>query len=181
MLYVITGEHYAGFEHVQGLLAACFPGEGFDVGFVCLTLGQFPTKRKFQQASLYLSPMRSRLDWNATRRIVQIVRDEQYSIIHKHTAHSAIVVALAVTFSRVSMIHRVHIPTLRNAIHLMRNWINATVGEIDLRTAARLITISQSLGQYMIEVWFGKETSVSFPTVSPNQRHAPNAWPPNGI
>ena len=41
VLHVITGEHYAGAERVQDLLASELGHFGFEVGFACLKPGQF--------------------------------------------------------------------------------------------------------------------------------------------
>jgi len=41
----VNGEHYAGAERVQDLLAAELPKFGFEVGFACVKPDQFPRVR----------------------------------------------------------------------------------------------------------------------------------------
>ena len=62
VLHVINGEHYAGAERVQDLLAARLPEFGTQVHFVCVKPDRFPTTRHCQTAPLTLMPMRFRFD-----------------------------------------------------------------------------------------------------------------------
>ena len=51
VLHVINGEHYAGAERVQDLLAKCLPELGFRVGLACLKLDAFDAMRQSQDAA----------------------------------------------------------------------------------------------------------------------------------
>ena len=57
MLHVINGEHYAGAERVQDLLAKRLPALGFSVGFACVKLDLFDELRESRDAPLYDVPM----------------------------------------------------------------------------------------------------------------------------
>ena len=48
VLHLINGEHYAGAERVQDLLAQCLPQCGFEVGFACVKPKQFAELRQSQ-------------------------------------------------------------------------------------------------------------------------------------
>lgn len=50
VLHVINGEHYAGAERVQDLLAAGLGEFGVEVGLACLKPGQFAEKRQARLA-----------------------------------------------------------------------------------------------------------------------------------
>ncbi|HEX4147661.1 MAG TPA: hypothetical protein VHY20_01680, partial [Pirellulales bacterium] len=62
VLHVINGEHYAGAERVQELLAARLPELGFEVGFACMKPRLFPELRHSTSAAIYDVGMRSKLD-----------------------------------------------------------------------------------------------------------------------
>ena len=48
-LHVINGEHYAGAERVQDLLAARLPDYGIQPAFACLKPGRFAAMRQTQK------------------------------------------------------------------------------------------------------------------------------------
>ena len=54
VLHVINGEHYAGAERVQDLLAAGLGPLGFDVAQVCVKPGSFAAMRQAQSIPLHL-------------------------------------------------------------------------------------------------------------------------------
>ena len=99
VLHVINGEHYAGAERVQDLLAASLPAQGFQVGFACVKMDQFPEKRTCQHIPLFDLSMRRRFDFSAARKLAQIVADEHYRILHAHTPRSAMIARLAALLS----------------------------------------------------------------------------------
>src|SRR5688500_554397 len=82
VLHVINGEHYAGAERVQDLLAATLPEVGFEVIFAAVKPDQFPLRRNCRTAPLHQTPMRSRLDLRPARALADIVRREGCSLIH---------------------------------------------------------------------------------------------------
>ena len=85
VLHVVNGEHYAGAERVQDLLAKCLPEFGYSAGFACLKLDQFRAMRRTRESPLYDLRMRARFDPSAARRVAQIVRERDSRIIHAHT------------------------------------------------------------------------------------------------
>src|SRR3972149_6431065 len=76
VLHVINGEHYAGAERVQDLLAKHLPALGFSVGFARVKLDLFDALRESQGAPLHDVPMLSRLDLRAALKIANIVRQD---------------------------------------------------------------------------------------------------------
>ena len=73
VLHVINGEHYAGAERVQDLLAGELGRFGFEVGLACIKPDQFPQMRQARGAPLYELPMRHKFDLRPVRELVQIV------------------------------------------------------------------------------------------------------------
>ena len=88
MLHVINGEHYAGAERVQDLLAAALPQFGFDVVFAAIKPDQFPSRRKNVAARLYETPMRGKFDLSAARAVAHVARREK--LLPDSYAHRAL-------------------------------------------------------------------------------------------
>lgn len=149
VLHLINGEHYAGAERVQDLLALGLPELGYQVGFVALKPGKFAAARRSHQTPLVELPMRSRLDLRPLRGIVDLVRREGYDLIHGHTPRSALVGAWAARWTGVPLVLHVHSPAARDTAHPWQNRRNAWLEWWSLRRAARVIAVSHSLGDYV--------------------------------
>jgi len=178
VLHVINGEHYAGAERVQDLLAQCLPQCGFDVAFVCVKPRQFAELRQSQNTPLYKLPMRNRLDLTVAAKIARIVRQEQYSLIHCHTVRTALVGGLAAKFAGVPMVYHVHSPMSRNTNRPWLNWINNLVERFSLRRASRLIAVSESLKEHMIRQGFDPSRISVVHNGVPTQSEIPFHRPP---
>jgi glycosyltransferase involved in cell wall biosynthesis len=151
VLHVINGEDYAGAERVQDSLALRLPEFGFEVGFACLKPRRFAQMRQATSAPVYELPMRSKFDWSPARRLAQLVRDENYSIIHSHTPRTAIIGRAAAALARVPLVHHVHCQT---AVEVGgRRWqdkLNLLLERIATYRAARVIAVSPSLRRYLL-------------------------------
>src|SRR5664279_4661979 len=88
VLHLINGEHYAGAERVQDLLAQRLPEFGFSVGFACVKLDVFDEMREARDAPLYDVPMRTRFDLRTARRVAEIIREGGYRILHAHSVRT---------------------------------------------------------------------------------------------
>lgn len=149
VLHVINGEHFAGAERVQDLLAGRLGRFGYEVGFACLKPGEFLNARRYTDAPLYETPMHGRFDFSAARRLSKIIKDESYQIIHSHSVRSAMVALLAATWTGLPLVHHVHSPVSRDTEHRWRSRINALAERLYLTRADRLITVSQSLARHV--------------------------------
>ncbi len=149
VLHLINGEHYAGAERVQDLLAERLHALGFQVGFACLKRGQFATVRKATGAKLYEVAMRSRFDLRPVAELVRIVRTEGYRLIHAHTPRSAMLGAIVSKLTGVPMVCHVHSPVARDTTHRVRNGLNLLVERLSTRRASALIAVSESLGGHV--------------------------------
>ena len=67
VLHVVNGEHFAGAERVQDLLARLLDNFGYDVGFACIKPNKFPQMRRSQSTPLYELPMRGKFDSSGRR------------------------------------------------------------------------------------------------------------------
>ncbi|MEX0707126.1 MAG: glycosyltransferase family 4 protein [Woeseia sp.] len=157
VLHVINGEHYAGAERVQDLLADELPEHGYEVGFACLKPGIFPDKRHSSRAPLYALPMSSGRDFRVVLELARLVRKENYRLIHTHTVRGAMVGQVAATLTGVPMVHHVHSPSARDTESTWRNHRNAFVERASLVRARRLITVSDSLRHYLVSRGYGEK------------------------
>ncbi|MFW6124743.1 MAG: glycosyltransferase family 4 protein, partial [Pirellulales bacterium] len=184
VLHVINGEHYAGAERVQDLLAGALPGFGFEVGLACLKPGRFPEVRKSREAPLYAIPMRSRWSLASAARLARIVREGDYRIMHAHTPRALLVAALASLATGVPLVYHVHSPTSRDSTRRWRNRMNALVEWAGMRRASGLIAVSESLGRHVRRLGFSKRklsvvhNGVPGPARAPGPGSAPSQPPP---
>ena len=147
VLHVINGEHYAGAERVQDLLAAELPEHGVEVTFVCLKPGKFAAARKSLAAPLHTIAMRGRFDLRAVAKLVKLIRRGGFDLLHSHSPRSALVAGLASAITGVPLVHHVHSPTAQDTTHQLRCRINALVERFTLRRATALVAVSESLGR----------------------------------
>ena len=167
VLHVINGEHYSGAERVQDLLALQLPNFGYEVGFACVKPYRFPATRKSQQAKLYPTPMRGKFDLDCARRIAQLIKAEEYSLVHAHTPRSVLVGSLAAKWADVPLVYHVHSPTGNDSTRRLHNWVNAKLESWSLRHVERLIAVSPSLKRLMEEQGFAAEKVVYVPNGVP--------------
>jgi glycosyltransferase involved in cell wall biosynthesis len=179
VLHVINGEHYSGAERVQDLLAGFLPSCGYEVGFACVKPGRFAAARKFPAARLYELPMRGRFDWSVGRRIAQLVRDEQYEILHAHTPRSLMAAAQASLHSGAPLVYHVHSPAGRDSTRWLQNRVNAWLERQCGRRAVRLVAVSDSVGRYMVEAGFPADRVTCVPNGVPRIETPPRTTTPS--
>lgn len=149
VLHVINGEHYAGAEKVQDLLAMRLSEYGFDVGFACIKPQQFARMRQSQEVPLVETAMRNRLDLRPAWQLASLVRRERYQLIHTHTPRTALIGQLASRLAGVPMVHHAHGQTAVEVDRHLWNRFNALVERASLRRASRVIAVSQSTVRYL--------------------------------
>jgi glycosyltransferase involved in cell wall biosynthesis len=181
VLHVINGEHYSGAERVEDLLAGYLPACGYEASFACVKPGRFPAARLHQAARLYELPMRSRLDVSCGRKLAQLVRDEQYAIIHAHTPRSLMVGGQAARIAGVPLVYHVHSPAGRDSTRWLQNIVNVWLERRTAHRASRLIAVSPSVRRYMIEQGFLASHVVCVPNGVPRidvppRSKTPTAW-----
>ena len=179
-LHLVNGEHYSGAERVQDLLARQLPRFGCEVGFVCVKPRRFPAARETKTAPLVEMPMRGRFDLRVVKRIAEIVRSEDYDLIHAHTPRTALVGRLAAHRAGVPFVYHVHSPAGRDSTRRVFNWINATAEWAVVRGADRLIAVSPSVRDYMIARGIPAERILCVPNGVPATGFQTDRRPPTG-
>lgn len=182
VLHLVNGEHYSGAERVQDLLARQLPRLGCEVGFVCVKPRRFPSARESKCTPLVEMPMHGRFDFRVAKRIARLVLDDGYNLIHSHTPRTALLGRIAARRAGVPHIYHVHSPAGRDSTNRLSNWTNSLVEWACLRDADRLITVSPSLRQYMIDRGFPAEkvvyvaNGVPASSLSPQRRTPGGSW-----
>jgi glycosyltransferase involved in cell wall biosynthesis len=180
VLHLINGEHYAGAERVQDLLAMRLPDTGYEVGFVCVRPGRFDAERRAQDAPLACYPMWGKLDLRPAWRIAHLVRSGQYRLIHAHTPRTVLLGRLAAGLIGVPMVYHVHSPAIRDSTRSWHNWVNGVSERWSVRRAERLICVSASLAQHMQDAGFPAQRIRVVPNGVPRLSVRPRRQPPAG-
>ena len=173
VLHIINGEHYAGAERVQDLLAINLGSHGYRVGLACLKPGQFEEMRQARDARLYDVPMRNRLDISPAWELARIVRRDGYRLIHSHTTRSALIASLASAMTGIPMVHHVHSPAGQDTTHRWRNRVNALGERVALGRAKALIAVSESLGRRVRDTGFDAKRVFVVPNGVPSRQAVP--------
>lgn len=150
VLHIINGEHYAGAERVQDLLAARLPEFGYQVDFACVKAGQFPTMRTYQKAQIFDVTMQSRFDFRAVTQLKQIVQANDYALVHAHTPRSLMVARLLTVGGKLPLVYHVHSPAARDSTRPWINRFNSVTERVSLWGAERMIAVSESLARHMM-------------------------------
>ncbi len=148
VLHLINGEHFSGAERVQDLLAIALPDFGYRVDFACLKLNRFSKVRQSDTALFDLN-MRSILDLAVARKVVRLVKEHGYKILHAHTPRTLLVGSLVSRWLELPLVYHVHSPVGRDSTRKFRNRINAWVETHCLKSANAMVCVSASLASYM--------------------------------
>lgn len=148
-LHVINGEHYAGAERVQDLLAARLPQCGVELGFACLKPGRFSAMRQARSAPLFDMPMRTRFDLRPAIRLARLVRREGYDLLHTHSARALLIARLAAALCGVPIVHHVHGNTSSEVAGRRFTRLNAWAERKSLPAAEAVIAVSASVADYL--------------------------------
>jgi glycosyltransferase involved in cell wall biosynthesis len=167
VLHLINGEFYAGAERVQDLLALQLSRFGFEVEFACLKRGIFADKRQAKDAALHHTPMKHRADLSLCYHLARLVKTEGIRLLHSHSARTALLGHLVARIARVPLVHHVHSPSERDTDHGLRNLCNSTVEKFSLRGASRLVVVSGSLEDYLVERGFDADRISEVPNGVP--------------
>jgi glycosyltransferase involved in cell wall biosynthesis len=156
------------------------PEEGFEVAFACVKPDRFAAMRQSQQATLYETPMRSRVDLRPAYRLARIIRREGYALVHTHTPRAALVGSLAAALARVPLVHHMHGQT---AVEVGSCWLtraSALVERACLWRAAGVIAVSASLQRYLCSHGYGRRRIWMVPNGVPASDRPPLRRPGPG-
>ncbi len=167
VLMVVNGEVYGGAERALDHLALRLGEHGFEVAFACLKPGRFPEVRQAQDTPLFEVPMRNRFDLRPVRKLVKLVRREQFEVIYAHTARTAMIASIVSRITGIPFVYHVQSPTARDTANRWKNFVNAAIERISLTRASALVPVSQSLGEYVRSQGFSAQMVSVVPNGSP--------------
>ncbi|MEI2429799.1 glycosyltransferase family 4 protein [Lysobacter yananisis] len=174
-LHLINGEHYAGAERVQDLLAQQLPRFGWDVDFACLKPGAFERERSARDSRIITVPMRSRLDMGPARRVAELLERGGYDLLHTHTVRSLLVGRFAARRARRPLLHHVHSRTDRDTENALRNRVNSAIQRFGAARATRLVAVSHGTAHYLRGLGYDDEVVRVVPNGVP-VNPAPRPW-----
>jgi len=143
VLHLINGEHFAGAERVQDLLAMALPRFGYAASFACVKPGKFPQVRE-SKSPLYELKMRNKLDFSCYRTVVKLAREHDYKILHAHTPRSLMVASMAARKLDIPLVYHVHSPVGRDSSRGIANWVNTKIESWGIRRVTKMICVSNS-------------------------------------
>ena len=155
ILHLINGEHFAGAERVQDLLAGALPQFGYDASFICLKPGKFKEVRK-SSTKLFELNMRNAFDLFVVNEVVRAAHTDDYKLLHAHTPRSLMIGVLAAKKLDLPLVYHVHSPVGRDSTRKFRNRINTWIETKCLSVVDAMICVSGSLKNYMQEIGHDK-------------------------
>ena len=124
--------------------------------------------------------MRGRFDLRVVKKLLRLIEEDDYALIHAHTPRTALLGRLASRRAGVPLIYHVHSPAGHDSTRQFLNAFNALVEWHSLRQADRLIAVSPSLVRYMIARGFPADRVVCVPNGVPAPADARDRTPPVG-
>jgi glycosyltransferase involved in cell wall biosynthesis len=131
---------------VQDLLGSSLPDLGFDVGYLCVKPDRFARLRQSKDAPLW--EVRVRHPWHgaAMRRIVRIVEQEGYELLHSHTPRSGWAALRVGRMLGLPVVHTIHDVSLGSPSGMARWFLNRYTKRVlkraDVVTAVSPATLS---------------------------------------
>ena len=180
VLHFINGEHYSGAERVQDLLAMRLPELDYQVGLACVKPKLFPQMFQAKDVPLYQVGMRSRFDLAAIRKLRDIIRRDKYDILHAHTPRTVMIGGLLSRMTGLPLVYHVHSPVGRDSTRRFQNWINEKIESLALNRVARMIPVSSSLGEYMVDIGHDKDLLTVVPNGVPATKQQRSDEVPTG-
>ena len=158
VLHVVNGEHFSGAERVQSHLGRCLPLEGITADFACVKPGRFadmldersdlPIGENWGRG--YRVKMRGRWDLFQSKRLAEVVRNENYQLLHAHTPRTAMLASAASRLTGVPWVYHVHSPASRDCERMLSNRINAFIEKRSLSNCSHVVCVSNSLREDLI-------------------------------
>jgi glycosyltransferase involved in cell wall biosynthesis len=178
VLHLINGEHYAGAERVQDLLALRLANHGFQVGFACLKPDRYAGLRQSQAAPLVEVPMRGRADPRPIRTLARLTEREGYALLHSHTPRSALVGSLVAAWTGVPLVHHVHSQTDREIGRPWTRRLNTWTERFSVRRAGAVIAVSSTARAFALRQGIGADRVRVVPNGIPANDRLPDRRPP---
>ncbi len=141
VLHVVNGEHYAGAERVQDLLAEYLPEYGVEVGFACVKPVAFPERRHYRKAPCWSVPVTHPWPRGAARELSELAAGEAFDAIHAHTPRSLWAALPAARRCGLPIVYTMHDVNLAEVDAPHRQWIKRRTMRL-LRQVDMVLSVS---------------------------------------
>ncbi len=152
VLHLVNGEHYAGAERVQDLLALSLPGQGYQVEFATLLPGRFAAARRSQEVPLHAFTMRGKLDLRPAMHVARLLKAGGFCCLHTHTPRSVMVGRFAASLAGVPLVHHLHGQTATEVRGAWKTRLYARLEKRSFAKAAKVIAVSETSRQYLLRL-----------------------------
>ena len=149
VLHIINGEHYAGAERVQDLLAQYLGDYGYNIILACIKPAKFKSLANCEASQIVSFPMQSKLDVWQSISIAKLARTEGVELLHTHTVRTALIGWLVSLRTGIPFVHHVHSPADADTEHVIRNKINSALVNFLIKRARHIITVSHDLKAHL--------------------------------
>jgi len=178
VLHLINGEHYAGAERVQDLLALTLPQFGYEVEFARVLPGRFAQARR-STVPLHEAPMRNKLDLRPAFKLAKLLRHGGFDCLHTHTPRTVMVGRIAASLAGVPFVHHLHGQTSTEVRGTYKTRCYAWLEQRCMRRAARVIAVSETSRQYLLRQGVPAEQVAVVPNGVPSQPVLAELAPPS--
>lgn len=178
VLHLINGEHFAGAERVQDLLALSLPAFGYEVEFARVLPGRFDQARR-STVALHELPMGSKLDLRPAWKLARLLRRGDFACLHTHTPRTVMVGRLAASLARIPLVHHLHGQTATEVTGTLKTRFYAWLERRCFRKAARVIAVSETSRQYLLRQGVPSQHIALVPNGVPSPAALPELAPPN--
>lgn len=179
VLHLINGEHYAGAERVQDLLALSLPQFGYDVEFARVLPGRFAEARR-SNVALHETPMRNKLDLRPAFKLAKLLRSGGFDCLHTHTPRTVMVGRLAASLAGIPFVHHLHGQTSTEIRGTYKTRCYAWLERRCMSRAARVIAVSETSRQYLLRQGVQPGKVAVVPNGVPSPAELSELAPPSG-
>lgn len=179
VLHLINGEHFAGAERVQDLLALALPQFGYEVEFARVLPGRFDQARR-STVALHEAPMRSKLDLRPAFKLARLLRSGGFDCLHTHTPRTVMVGRLAARLAGLPYVHHLHGQTSTEVRGTYKTRCYAWLERRCLSRAARVIAVSETSRQYLLRQGVQPQQIALVPNGVPSPAELAELAPPSG-
>ncbi|HBY19906.1 MAG: hypothetical protein A2Y24_03180 [Clostridiales bacterium GWE2_32_10] len=155
VLHIISGGDTAGAKtHLITLTKDLI--KKVDMKILCFFAGEFYNEAKEMRLPVELLNQKSRYDFLVVKRIIKIIKDEKYNIVHCHGSRANWFVFLAKPFIKVPLITTVHSDYKKDfeGVNLYRYYVYTGLNMIALRFFDYYIGVSPQFKSMLMERGF---------------------------
>jgi glycosyltransferase involved in cell wall biosynthesis len=162
ILIILNGEYFAGVERTVENFSRRIDSR-FSLTYAPLFDGEFAKKGRESGLDIRLIPMKRRFDLSVIFKLVKILKEEKFSLIHTHNIRSNMVGRIAARIAGLPVVTHIHSPTLEETTNSLKNRFNYLIDSITSGLTDIFITVSKSLKEELIKQGIPKDKIIVIP------------------